>query len=109
MISDEKESTEVGIRLAWATDDAPILFANQFALQIDQGMLVLIVGQATPPIIIRETPDERVAAARELDHIEIKTLARVAFSPARAKQLRDLLDTMLTNYKQHRDQAEGEF
>lgn len=111
MISDEKQdAAEVGVAvpLEWGpTDNALIMFANQFGIQIESGALLITVGQVSPPLFSGD-PRENLERVRKIERVEIDVLARIAIPVPRAKQLRALLDQMIKNYEENRDQIEGE-
>jgi hypothetical protein len=104
--SEETENAGFAVPLVWGTtEDMPILFANQFGIQIEAGTLLITIGQVAPPLFSGSEQD-RIAAARDIERVEIEALVRLAVPVPRARQLRDLLDVMLTNYADHREQIE---
>ena len=87
MADDDVEQLE--IRIVWTgAEDVPILFANGFVVQfdIDLGAHILTVGQFAPPALVG-TPEEMREQATMIDFVTVKTIARIAFTPARMTEL----------------------
>ena len=63
MISDEEKKT-VAVPLVWGPpDDVPVFFANQFGIQIEAGVLLVTLGQVTPPLF---TGDDSASVSKRL-------------------------------------------
>jgi hypothetical protein len=84
-----------------STDDAPILLANQFVLQINQDEFILLIGQLQPPLLVG-TPEEQREAASKLSHVSVKTILRVAMTRTRVEELAALLTQQLTTYDEQK-------
>lgn len=91
----------VQLPLIWiGLDDAPIELANVFQVQVSaQGELLLNVGQAAPPALVG-TPEERAAQLQKLGFVQSRTLARLALTPHRVRELINVLQQVLTAHDQ---------
>ena len=87
-MNDEPEGTQVPI--VWVgAEDVPILYANTFICQFDTtapGGFIMTVGQLTPPALIG-TPDEVREQAEHLSFVQVRALARMAFTRAKMEDL----------------------
>jgi hypothetical protein len=86
-VDDDVERLE--LRIVWTgAEDVPLLFANSFVVQfdVDLGAHILTVGQLVPPALVG-TPEEMREQAGQLDFVTVKTIARMAFTPARMAEL----------------------
>lgn len=91
-MADEGAPGTVTLPVAWVdSDDAPILFANQFLLQqIAEMEYVLYVGQVTPPPVIG-TPEQQQAQLEQINFVPVRTLARLSLSQNRLDELLGVL------------------
>jgi regulator of sirC expression with transglutaminase-like and TPR domain len=80
-----------------STDDAPILFANQFVVQINQDEFLLLIGQLQPPLLLG-THEEQQEAAKQISHVSVRTVLRVAMTRTRVEELAGLLTQQLAQY-----------
>lgn len=104
------------ISLRWSNaDETGVQSANQFALGFDLPVgeegrpdgLVLTVGRATVPLVTG-TPEEIEAQAANIASIPVVTLARFSVSVARARELRDLLERVLSAHDKQATQGKDE-
>ncbi len=104
-MSAEEGSPSVDIPVAWVgVDETPIALANQFIIQHDPGEFTLTVGQMSPPLILGSTNEERLAQAKSIEYLPIRTLARLSMSPQR---VRELIAVLQTNLDRHDETTEG--
>jgi hypothetical protein len=95
----EGEPERVSIPVVYiGTDDQPILFVNQFAVQHQQNEFVITVGQFQTPIILGETDEEKLQRARELAFVPIKVVARLGLTRARIGELIEALQANVARY-----------
>ena len=89
------------LSVSWeGVDDVPILFVNQVLGQVgQQAEVILTFGQLAPPALLGETREERMRQARDLTHIPIKPIARLAMTRAGLEQLVDVLHKTVENYE----------
>jgi len=72
-------------------EELPILFANAFFIQASgDGSFVLTVAQAAPPLF-SGTPEEQQEKMMQVTSIAGRPLARLALSPAKLKELAEIL------------------
>ena len=90
----------VNLPIVWTgVDDMPIVFVNQTIGQVgQQSEVILTFGQLAPPAILGETQEERDRQIRDLTHIPIKPVARLALTRAGLEQLVDVLHQTLANH-----------
>lgn len=94
----EPEGIEVPV--AWiGPEDVPIHTANAFVSQFDTtlDLLILTVGQVTPPAILGSTVEERKEQAQNVAFVPIKPIVRLGLTPARA---REVIATLQANLDQ---------
>ncbi|MGD0247844.1 MAG: hypothetical protein ABSB75_02215 [Candidatus Limnocylindrales bacterium] len=97
MTSDE-HIEPVQMPLAYVgVDDAPIEFANQFAVQLGKDALILLVGQVAPPFVLG-TADEQRDQLRNTPFVPVRILARYGITLAVSRELRDLLTRQIELY-----------
>lgn len=100
----------IAVPVVWASpEDVPILFANTFVCQFDQTLdaFMLTVGQLTPPPLIG-TPEEIRAQAEKVDFVLVKTVARLAVSPGRMRELIAALQANVDQLEQARRMSPGD-
>jgi hypothetical protein len=74
------EAEGLAIPLVWTgLDDASIIYANQFAVQHVQSSFLVSFGQVSPPMLLGSR-EARLAQARQLTQVPVRTLARYALS-----------------------------
>lgn len=78
-------------------DESPILLANHFLVQFQEDEFVLALSQVTGPPLVG-TPEQIRAQARELRHVPVHTLARVALTRHRLTELIALLQEKLEEH-----------
>jgi hypothetical protein len=77
--------------------------ANQFLAQLDSvgerpDQLVLAIGQVMPPAVLG-TREEKRAALEGVSEIAVQTLARYSITPARLRELIQLLEVVEAAFK----------
>lgn len=73
-------------------EDVPLLYSNAFWLQgTDDSMFVLNVGQYAPPLIPADSNEERGEKLDALPEFHAKTIARLAVTPDRLRDLANIL------------------
>jgi hypothetical protein len=107
---DENEGRNVP--LTWENvEDVPVYFSNQYVCQYNQDEFILTFGQMTPPMLLGELHD-RAEQLRQIEHVPVKPLARVAFTYARLVELINVLQINREQYEQEqqirRQQMGGE-
>jgi hypothetical protein len=75
-------------------DDTPILYANQFVVQVEGNDIIVTAGQLAPPILLGNA-DEQREQARQISYVPIRVIARLAINRERAAQLVALLGNQL--------------
>jgi hypothetical protein len=96
------EEPERQVPVVWVgLDEAPIQFANQFAMQGIENELILTIGQIAPPMLLG-TDEERRQQIEALSYVPVKTVCRVSFTPERLGELIDVL----TQHRNKRGQRE---
>jgi hypothetical protein len=89
---------DFGVPLTWSDfDESAILFANHFLVQYQPDEFVVTIGQSTSPPLVG-TPDQVREQARELTHVPIFALARVAMSRRRVTELIAVLQATLEEH-----------
>jgi hypothetical protein len=84
-------------------DEVPIVYANQFLLQIQpEGSFVMAVGQSTPPALLG-TLEEIAAQVSQVEFVPVRTLARVALTEQKARDLVAVLEAALSNSEKLRE------
>jgi hypothetical protein len=88
------------IPLSWVGfEETPIAYANNFLIQFQsEGAFVLGIGQATPPALVG-TPQEVAAQMEDVTFVPVRTLARVALSPSKLRELIAALQANLDNWE----------
>ncbi len=97
-MADEPETFTA--QVAWiGADDVPVLFANQFVVQIDRGEVFVTIGQLVPPALLG-TEEQRREQAAQIQYIPIKPVARIAMTPNRLTELISVLEITKQNHEQ---------
>jgi hypothetical protein len=87
---DEGESRNVPV--VWENlDSVPVLLANQFIIQHYQDEFILTLGQMVPPAILGDE-QARAAQLRAIEQVNVRPLARIAFTRARLVELVQALE-----------------
>ena len=89
----------VRVRLAWAAvDEMPIIVANQAAIGFTrEGEFILTVGQVAPPVFTG-TEEEKTDAARALDEVPIRPIARFGLSRTAVAEFAEVLRANLARH-----------
>lgn len=96
----DQPSQTLEVPLSWVGyDETLIAYANQFIVQFqpDAGF-VLGLGQATPPAVMG-TPDQVAEQVAQIEFIPVRTLARVAMTEAKLRELIAALEANLQNFE----------
>jgi hypothetical protein len=103
----DAEPTSLEISLVWiGVEELPIWFANQFMGQLDdQGEALITFGQVSPPALIGP-PEEQVRQAKQITHVPVKPIARLALSTSRLRELVEVLQQTIENQERARGQIE---
>jgi flagellar motor switch/type III secretory pathway protein FliN len=104
MMTEQREPLKIPIVLVGG-EDVPILYANQFVIQVQQEEFFLTVAQLTPPILLG-TEEEQREQARQIEHIPVKVVARLAFTRTRLEELVQLLQGHLERHDRARERRE---
>ena len=75
-------------------EELPILYANHFVIQYERDAFILTVGQLSPPILIGNESEQR-EQLEALSYVEVKTVARLAFTRGRLDELIGILQANL--------------
>jgi hypothetical protein len=91
------------VPLAWVGyDETPIIYANQFLIQIQpEGSFVIGVGQSTPPALIG-TQEQIEEQAMEIEFVAVRPLTRVAITEDKMRELIAALGANLANFDKFR-------
>jgi hypothetical protein len=95
------------IPLSWVGyDEVPIAYANQFIIQFQpEAGFVLGIGQATGPALIG-SPEQMAEQASQVEFVAVRTLARVAFTEQKLRELIAALQANLANFERARAQLD---
>ncbi len=101
---DDQVPGAVQLPVVWlGPEDVPMLHANAFVCQFDgqtMDSMLLTVGQLTAPAIAGATEEERREQVEQIAYVPIKPIARLAFTPARARELIATLEANLDQLDQ---------
>lgn len=86
-------------------EDAPILYSNQFAVQVEGNDFIVTAGQLTPPILVGSEEEQR-EQAKQLSYVPIRVVARLAINRERAAQLAALLGKQLQQYDERQTEQD---
>lgn len=97
-MNDSGESFQ--IPLVWVgVDDVAVVMANQFVSQASgPDEMIVTLGQMVPPALLG-TAEEREQQARSLDFVRVRPLARLSMTPARMRELVQVMSITLENYE----------
>jgi hypothetical protein len=102
--SDQDDTVSIPIVFVGG-DEMPVLYTNQFVIQLDGQSLILTAGQLTPPILIGSN-DEQREQAKQLSYVPVRVVARLAITRDQAAVLSKLLDQQITLYdKRQKEQG----
>ncbi len=91
----DENDLEIQLPAVWVgVDDAPIVFVNQFAAQVNAGEVTLTFGQASAPMLLG-TVEEQKAQAAQLPFVPVRSVARLGLTPARLRELVGILQQTL--------------
>lgn len=94
MTDDPEQPDSIEVPIVWVgVEQLPVVFANQFVVQVDRGEVFLTIGQMVPPPIIGATEEERRAQAENIEHVQVKPVARLVLTPSRLHELAAALET----------------
>jgi hypothetical protein len=98
----------VQLRAAWVgVEELPIMFVNQAIAQVDDhGDVIVTFGQASPPVILGGTPEERRREIEAVQFVQIRPVARVSMSTRRIQEVINALQQTLANQEKARTQLE---
>src|SRR5690349_7009669 len=98
--ADDSEPQGVSVPIVWTgIEDAPAIFANQFIAQVDRGEVFITAGQMAPPVLVG-TLEERRHQAENIQFVPVQTVARIACTPSRLRELVNVLQITLNNYEE---------
>lgn len=93
------EEHQFEIPLLWVgVEDTPAITSNRFLSQFEADQFFVSFGQVAPPVVIG-TPEEQLQQIERLGYVPIKTVARVALTPQRMRELILVLEMNLENYE----------
>lgn len=103
MASDPPQTLE--IPLSWVGfDEVPILYANQFLIQFQpEAGFVIGIGQATGPALIG-SPEQVAEQVSQIEFVPVRTLARVALTEMKLRELIAALEANLANFERMQTQ-----
>lgn len=88
-------------------EDIPVLLTNAFVVQpSNDGTFILVAAQATPPILYGNEEQQR----RQLASVKSapgKVVARLAFTPPKLIELRNVLNTLIDALEKAKANAEA--
>lgn len=88
------------VPLVWVgVDDLPVQFVNQFVAVVQPNEVFLTIGTLTPPAIMGDSIEERREQAESIQFVQVKPVARIAFTPERLQELIGILNQTLQNYE----------
>ena len=93
----------IGIPISWVGyDEVPIAYANQFLLQAQpEECFIMGIGQSTPPALIGSA-EEIAEQAAQVEFVSVRTLAKVALTEAKMKELIAVLQVSVDRAEQAR-------
>lgn len=94
----------INVPLSWVGyDEAAEVYANQFLVQYQpENSFVMGIGQSTPPALIG-SPEELAEQASQIEFVPVRTLARIAMTEEKMKELIAVLQVSLAKTDQVRD------
>jgi hypothetical protein len=105
VVPEEPVPTQIQVPIVWVgAEEVAILLANAFISQVQGQQFLLTVGQVAPPAIIGDTPEERLAQARQVSFIPSKVLGRFVMTHENVEDLVRQLNTTLEGYRQQQAQ-----
>ena len=78
-------------------DEHPIHFANHFVGQHMADIMILILGQVSPPIVFG-SGEKQAQQMRDMTYLPVKTVTRVALTRKGTKELIATLQEMLEKF-----------
>jgi hypothetical protein len=96
----DESSGIIAIPVVWiGSDDHPILLANQFVVQYQEDdEFFITIGQLQPPMILGDTPADRLDQAKKMSFVPVQVIARLSMTKARTLELIEVLQTNVRNY-----------
>lgn len=102
-VSDPEQHDLVSVPVVFVgVDELPILYANQFVVQLEGNDFILSAGQLTPPILLG-SEDEQREQAKDITYVPVRIVARIAMNRERALQLATPLGTQLQRYDERQE------
>ena len=89
----ENESHSVRLPIAWKTEGAPVLFANQMLVQTDDHEVHLSFFEIVPPLAFDKE------ALRQVESVEARCVGRVIISRGRLETFVNALQSTLSQMK----------
>lgn len=92
----------IQVPLVWVgLDDAEISFVNQLLVQQGEGTeFFLSFGQVAPPVLLGDTPEANLEAARSIPYVPVRTLVRMETTAERMEQFIELMQRVLGRYRE---------
>jgi hypothetical protein len=85
------EPTSFELPIVWGGgEDLPVIFANQFLLQVHQGEVFLTVGTTLPPVLIG-TPDQVRKTLEATPYVRVLATGRYALTRRKLEELISVL------------------
>lgn len=80
-------------------DELQSHFVNNVTVQHEPEYFVLQFFELWPPMIIGETDEEKLEALKKINQIEAKCVTRLVLTPAKMREVVDLMMQNLSNYE----------
>lgn len=78
-------------------EDMQAVMATEFSMVIVGDQAVINIGQAIPPVLVGDTPDEVNTAAANVAYVAVQPIARITVSEAALRSLIEALPVTLGN------------
>lgn len=106
-MSTSEQDEQVAIPVVYlGLEETSILYANQFAVQIEGNDFIVTAGQVAPPLLLG-TVEEQREQAKQLPYVPIRVVGRFAVSRERVQQLAELLQQQIRRHDEQLTGGEG--
>lgn len=101
-MAEELPAHVVQLKVNWdVPPDMRVGYPTHFVVQHTDQEFYILFFEATPPIVIGESPDELAAAWEGIDDVTARCIGRVALTPKRVVELMKLLAINFQRYQEN--------
>ncbi|MEX2529847.1 MAG: hypothetical protein WD960_03660 [Gemmatimonadota bacterium] len=103
------DNDEISLKASWVGfEETTVVSANQFVSQfMEDGLFILSFGMVTPPFLLGSA-EEQKQQALEMGFVPVETLSRLAITPARIRELIQVLEQNLAKFEQRSERKPSE-